>query len=71
MRRNLKLVISPKIKENSCKNEYFLIFGVYHFVLGFSHPEMFIVLCMEHSKIRCTRHTRLFVTDYCGAKTVI
>ena len=43
MHRNLKLVMSLKIKESSCKNECFPIFGVYHFVVDFSHPEMFIV----------------------------
>ena len=31
MRRNLKLVMSLKIKENSCKNECFLTFGVLSF----------------------------------------
>ena len=50
IRRRVKLVMSLKIKESSCKNEYFLIFGVYHFVVDFSHPEMVILLCKEHSK---------------------
>ena len=40
-------------------------------MVDFSHPEMFIVLCMEHSKIRCTRHARLWSLTYGGAKTVI
>ena len=44
MRRTVKLVMSLKIKENSCKNEYFPTFGAYHFLVDFAHPEMLIVL---------------------------
>ena len=36
-----------------------LLSEFYHFVVDFSHPEMFIVLCMGHSKIRCTRRIKL------------
>ena len=69
MRRNIKLVMSLKVKENSCKNEYSLLS---EFIISlWNSPILKCILLYERDTVKSgVLGLHNFATVYYGAKIV-